>query len=290
MTNRIGKLCLVAAFALMASTAVSYAQENPCGTPTNPCATPPPGDPNAPPGEPEPKHPTGAHPTKADYPIAVIDRPLQVVKGMIEIAGNTVNVNLSTDAVGKPVFVAPTVYYGITDFIAAGVFHSIGLCLTGTDNGCFKTYQDVGVDFRYYPLHHGNFLLSAHAGVQFLFLDEVAMSALVGAYMQYVITPKIAILFDPTVNIKLKDVGNSFAIPVWFGYQANPNIWVFLFTAFGGPFDGFGDAFTGSLGLGGNYAISNMMDLGLEFQFTNLYGKGGGADGRLLIARFAIRL
>jgi hypothetical protein len=282
MSKRISKFVALGFATLMATAGIAAAQDPPEGT----------GEPVVEPAAEE--TPLGGPLTKETYPLAVIDRPLQVIKGMIEIGGNTVIVNMSKSAVGKPVAIAPSVYYGINDKMSVGVFHSLGICLTGTDNGCPKVYNDLGADFRYYVIDAGKFLLSAHAGVQLYFLDEVALAGLIGAYMQYSFTPKFAILLDPTISIKLKDVGNAISIPVWLGYQATPALWVFLSTAFGGPFDGFGDAFTGSLGVGATYAINNLMDVGGEFQFTNLYGKHfpgqGAADGRALILRFAIRL
>ena len=278
MSKRIGKFIALGFATIMATAGIAAAQDPPEGT----------GEPVVEPAAEE--APIGGPLTKESYPLSVIDRPLQVIKGMIEIAGNTVQINLSKSLVGKPVSLAPSVYYGITDKMSVGVFHGTGICLTGADNGCGKVYNDIGADFRYYVLDSGAFTLSAHAGLYFFSLDPVILNGNIGAYFQYTITPKFAILADPTIGIKLKDGVNSIAVPVWLGFQATPALWAFLSTSFGGPFDGFGDFFTGSLGVGATYAINNKMDVGGEFQFTNLYGKGGGADGRLLVLRFAIRL
>jgi hypothetical protein len=286
MMSRFGKFLAIAALGMTVTGGYAGAQEEPAPVSSEEQVAP----------EVEPA-PLG----KEGYPAAVIDRPLQVIAGMIEIAGNTVIVNLSKDQVGKPISLAPSVFYGVTDKIAVGIFHTTGICLTGEDNGCAKVYDDIGIQANYYAISEGKFLLSAHVGVPISSFDPFVLNAAIGAFMQYTITPKVAILLDPTIFFQITKrpegdipANDGIAIPVWLGYQATPQLWAYLFTGFGGPFDGFGDAFTGSLGVGATYAINNLMDVGLDFQFTNLYGKRaegvGAADGRALIARFAIRL
>jgi hypothetical protein len=287
MTNRFGKLFVIAGIAILVNSSLALAQDDPA---TDPNATPP--------ATPEESAPVVTKLDKASYPAPVVDRPLQVIAGMIEIAGNTLYVNLSKGAVGKPVGLAPSVFYGITDKFAVGIFHIGGICLTGEDNGCGKVYNDIGIQANYYVVDAGKFLFSAHAGLPITSFDPFVLNVAVGGFIQYSFTPKFAILLDPTIQFTIteRDLAKSdgIALPVWLGYQATPQLWAFLSTAFGGPFDGFGDAFTGALGVGATYAITNLIDVGLEFQFTNLYGKRadgvGAADGRILVARFAIRL
>src|SRR5689334_16309273 len=52
--------------------------------------------------------------------------PLVLGKGKIAIAGSTVNINLSADAVGKPFSLAPSVFYGVNEKLTVGLVHDGG--------------------------------------------------------------------------------------------------------------------------------------------------------------------
>jgi len=235
--------------------------------------------------------------TKDTWPSQVTLRPLTLAKGMIEIRGNTFYASLSTDAVFKPFGLAPAVAYGIDDKMQIQLFLLNGLCLAGDTNGCFKVFNDIGADFAFNVMPQGEFNLAVHGGIlipNFADPPGLFLDLYVAALGRYRIGQQMAIVFDPTVRIGLtkRDFGNkeTLAIPVWFQFQATPVLNVFLTTTFGGPLDGFGDFFTGSLGVGATYNINKMLDVGLEFDFANLYGKGGGADARELFLRLAVRL
>jgi hypothetical protein len=68
-------------------------------------------------------------------------------------------VNASEDKFGKPTSLAPDLFYAVSDTVQIGLLHTgpmgwqsrpgVGLCLTGTANGCSKIYDNVGVDFMY---------------------------------------------------------------------------------------------------------------------------------------------
>src|SRR4051812_49216493 len=72
-----------------------------------------------------------------------------------------VPINLSDTQAFKPVSISPDLWYGVDDKLTVGLVHSSGgasgfigtpktaLCLTGTDNGCDKVYNNVGLDARY---------------------------------------------------------------------------------------------------------------------------------------------
>jgi hypothetical protein len=233
--------------------------------------------------------------TKDNWPLAYNDRPLTLAKGMLEIGGDTVRINLSKDAVGKPISFMPSIYYGVNEKLTVGAYHPVnGICISGEENGCAKVYNDLAVHALYGLMTKGTFLLTAHAGLAFLSLsDPTAVGVQVGGLGQLTIS-KLAILFYPllTVGVTERDAGNKefLSIPVWFRYQVNPQLNPFLSTGIAGPLDGFGDAYAIPVGLGVLYAINNRLDVGTEFVFTNLAGKGGGADGRALFARVVLRI
>lgn len=237
--------------------------------------------------------------TKEAWPEQEIKRPLTLAKGMIEIAGDTLNVGLSSGAVLKPLNLAPSVAYGIDNKMELQLTHATGLCLSGTDGGCAHVYNDVGVDFLYSVMPAGPFNLAVHGGLLSDSFDPFFfVSARLGALGRYRFSPTFAITFDPSLilGITNREQGNKegISIPIHALYQATPKLAAFVFvgmTSLLDPaFGGFGDYLAGALGLGALYTVNKMVDVGGEFRFNNLWGNSGGAGSRTLILRVAIRL
>ncbi len=230
--------------------------------------------------------------TKDNWPMEVNERPLTLAAGMLEIAGNTAVINLSTDMVAKPISLAPTVFYGISKKLSVGMTHTTGLCISGVDNGCAKTFNDVGVQALYSVMHKGALQLAVHAGLGTGSFDPFTTGLTLGGLVR-LRTGKLAIVADPTIYVGITErdtAGESISFPLWLKYQLGHETNAFLSTGLFGPLDGIGDAYQVPVGLGATYTLSNRIDVGGEFTFMNLAGKGGGADFRALILRAALRI
>jgi hypothetical protein len=248
--------------------------------------------------------------------------PLTLGKGKILIAGETVNINLSADSVGKPVSLAPSVWYGVSDKLSVGLTHDAGttpwtprpalrtitvaipgagsitgaagsgICLTGSDNGCNKVYDNVGAD-ALFGLADAKFSLAAHPGLDVFSIDEGTLQLRLGVLGRYAASDKLNIVFDPRISIGLTDrdfVKESIDVPVWVWFKANEQLGAYVSTGIAGPLDGFGDAFSVPLGLGASYMVDEKLTVGGDFQFLNLIGKNSSADGRMLGLRAAYAL
>jgi len=79
------------------------------------------------------------------WPTELTRRPLTLAAGMPELTVPA-DVNASQNRFAKPVSLAPSLYYGVSSALAIGVRHAVGLCLSGADDGCRKTYDDVTLD------------------------------------------------------------------------------------------------------------------------------------------------
>ncbi len=102
-------------------------------------------------------------------------------------------INLSEDLVAKPISIAPDVWYGVSDVLTIGVVHSAraatgffgnagdGLCLTGSDNGCGKVYNSVGIDGRYHFYREGGITAAADGGLFAQSIDPFQLALKVGA-------------------------------------------------------------------------------------------------------------
>jgi hypothetical protein len=243
---------------------------------------------------------TGVY-SKDDWPLATIKRPLTLAPSMLEIRGDTLMINLSSDLVGKPIAIAPDIYYGVSEKLSIGLTHVTGFCLGGTDKGCIKAYNDLGIDAIYGLMRAGNLQVAAHGGVIIPAFSPDLVAGLDGGLTLRLGAGKIAFVLSPTVYVgaigrdKLAAGPNgpkeTLDMPVAIQFQANNQTMAFLSTGLGGPLSGFGDSYRVPIGLGLNFAVNNRADVGAEFSFPNLAGKGDNrADARVFIARAALRL
>ncbi len=239
--------------------------------------------------------------TKETWPKDFNARPLTLAKGMIEIRAD-VFINMSTDLVGKPIAIAPDIYYGVSDKLSLGLTHGIGLCLTGTDSGCAKVYNDIGFAGIFSLKRDAKMELAAAGGLELNSLDPMQARLNVGVNFKYV-AGKIGIYVNPSLGLGLnkRDAGNkeTLTLPVTLAFQATPELNVHVRTGIGGlnglqggaPLDGFGDGFVIPLGVGALFAVSNKLDVGGEFFFPGIAGSDlASTDARGLILTGNIRL
>jgi hypothetical protein len=227
----------------------------------------------------------------ADWPIRFVDRPLVLGPSMFELRGDTLRLNLSKDAVGDPISLAPDLYYGIDERITIGIFHDVGICISG--DGCGDSvYNDFGIEGLYSLLYEGPVSMAARLGVTFNPLDPFVGGLHLGLPLR-VKGGDLAVLVDPRIYFGIfeRDRKKEFVdVPVQLQYQLTDQNALLVTSGVRGPLDGFGDAVEVPVGVGAVVALSRRVDIGGEFLFTNLAGRDGGVSGRLLLLRFALRL
>lgn len=82
--------------------------------------------------------------TRDGYPYGeLVNQPLTLPASLIRV-DVPVAVNLTKDEVGEPWSVPLAADLGVTNDLQVGIFHEIGLCLAGTDEGCADAYDDFG--------------------------------------------------------------------------------------------------------------------------------------------------
>jgi len=226
----------------------------------------------------------------ADWPIRFVDRPLVLGPSMFELRGETLRLNLSKDAVGDPISLAPDLYFGIDERITIGIFHDVGICISG--DGCGQTYNDFGVEGLYSLLYEGAVTMAVRLGATFNPLDPFVGGLHVGMPLR-VSGGDLAVLFDPRLYIGIfeRDLRKEFLdVPVQLQYQLTDQNALLVTSGVRGPLDGFGNSVQVPVGVGAVIALSRRVDVGGEFLFTNLAGRDGGVAGRLLLLRLAIRI
>jgi hypothetical protein len=199
------------------------------------------------------------------------------------------HINTSSDLVGKPISLAPDLYYAVTDSLQLGLLHNLpmgwltlpgaGICLTdvGPDPGdCPHRYNNVGFDLMY-GLLFGDFNLSLHSSFYLLQVDDPNWKMLtLGLTGKIHFSRDFALFFDPQFGIAVgsRDAGNKdqFFLPIELEFQMSPSIVFKILTGVTGQVDGFGDTYRAPLGVGLIGNVNSTIDLGLRFSFDNMLG------------------
>ena len=241
--------------------------------------------------------------------------------GKIVISGQTVNINMTKELVGKPISFAPNVWYGVNDKLTVGLTHDggttqwsprpavgAGICISGEENGCAKVYDNVSLDVLF-GLMQEQFSLAAHGALDVESFDPMTLSVRAGVLGRFMATPQVGIVFDPRISIGVteRDGGDGMGggmgtggnkeildIPVWLWFRANEKLGVYAATGIAGPLDGFGDAYVIPLGFGASFNVNEQLGVGADFWLLNVGGKKpegvGAADFRALAIRLSYAL
>jgi len=224
-----------------------------------------------------------------------VRRGVQGPAGLLTLRFNLL-VNASSGAFGKPISLAPDIYYAISDTVQIGLLHTlpmgwqtepgVSLCLTGSSNGCPHVYNNVGFDFMY-GLLFGDFHLSLHSS---LFLIQISdptwVMWTVGLAGKIHFSNAVALFFDPQVGIALTKRDGTppnkdwLFLPVELQFQATTALAVKVLTGATGQLSNLGDTVRVPLGLGLVANINSTLDLGLRFSFDNLLGAHPGGGSR----------
>lgn len=224
-------------------------------------------------------------------------------------------INLSTDAVGKPINLSPDIWYGINDKLTVGLIHSAvgatgiqgipgtSLCLTGEDNGCGKLYDNVGLAARYTLKSDAKMQLALDGGLFVNSFDPFQLALKVGIAGRYRAGKSLALEFSPNIffGVTERDGGGdpmvaassnkeTLALPINVVYGLNEKVGLLAQLALLLPFENAGDLYTVGLALGGTYAINKQLSLELIFALPVLVtglkdamgDSIGGVDARTL--------
>jgi hypothetical protein len=221
-----------------------------------------------------------------------------------------VNINLTSELAGKPISIAPDLWYGFDDKLTLGLVHSFvgqtgflgvpggaSLCFNGTiasgmagvpDTELCDVYGTVGAVGRYTLKQDAKMAIAAEGGLFARSFDPFAMAIKLGVAGRYRVAPKIAVDFQPGLFFGVTErdgtlsagTGNGeiLALPVTGIYTVNKEVSVLLQTGLILPFQEAGDSYLVPLTIGGSYAVNKQISVYGAFSLPALIG-GGDATG-----------
>ncbi len=229
--------------------------------------------------------------SKDSWPLQLTKRPIVLASGMLEIAGETVRVNLSENAVADPISLAPSVYYGVNKKLSVGVTHNRGICVSG--DACDKAYNELALLALYSVMGRGNFHLAGVGGLAIPSLSDPTAVGMNAGVSAKIMAGKVALVVTPVLYVGFTErdaLEDNVVIPVSLQFQAHHQTAVTLDSGIAGSLSGFGDAYAVPVGLSALFSANGKLDFGASFRFTNLAGTDGDAKARELIGRIALRL
>jgi hypothetical protein len=255
-----------------------------------------------------------------DYPILLVDRPLTLPQGVLEISA-PLGVSLSTGAGGEPTFLNPSIAYGVTNELTVGIRHSLGLCFSGEDGNCPEFYNDLGLTGLYSLVRAGRLHIAAGAALNFApIVDPTAVSGEIRLPIKFG-GGLLALVLSPTLNFGLNErndgrklYGVAFnvgtydltipaeavpnrevvRIPLTFQLQMERGPAFIAGMSVDGELDplvgSFSDVYRIPVMFGLVYSPMRFLDLGAALTFPDLLGQDATADDRFLTAFAALRI
>jgi hypothetical protein len=216
----------------------------------------------------------GAHAQEAEL---VEEQQMTLPAGRIFVQ-TTIEMSLSRDAALQPVSIAPDLWYGLTDIITIGLVHSgraatgllggagSGLCVTGSEGGCYRVYDNVGAVGRYHFYRQGDLTASAEGGVFAQSFDPFTLAIKAGALGRWQ-RGNLAAEVAPSVFVGLtqRDVQGGVAIesnketlilPATVMFTAMPKLGVAAQAGLVLPFAEAADAYSVAVSIGAQYLVT----------------------------------
>lgn len=256
---------------------------------------------------------------RENWPFELTRRPLTLAQGMFEL-WLPLNFDLSSGADGEPIFLNPSLMFGMSDRWTLGVRHLRGLCLSGEDDGCPEVYDDISVDSLYSLGRMAGLDLALGLALNVApLVDETTLAGEV----RFVLRAgggASAVTLAPTLNFGVndrdenpkryplvmnlgtynavlpQDVGENkewLLLPATLQLQLAPTFAVAVSAALNGPLNpevgDYGDYWTIPVGAAAVFTPWRYLDVGAAFTFPRLLGEDEDADERFLSVFVAFR-
>ena len=199
-----------------------------------------------------------------------------VVHALLELS-------LSKDAAGKPISIAPDVWYGLTPGLTVGLVHSSraltgilggagdGLCITGDSGGCGRFYDHAGLVARVH-LRGGRFAVALDGGLIAGSFDPLALALKVGIAARWQLG-KLAAEVVPSVWLGLteRDAGNieTMYVPLSVTSALAPRLAVAGQVGMVAPFDRFRQEVVIATSVGVQAIVSDQLVVDVAFSLPH---------------------
>lgn len=233
-----------------------------------------------------------------DSPNDVVDRPLTLGAGDFEAR---LAVEIALEDGGRPISLAPDLWYGVTDRLTVGLIHSdtsldqvdatASLCFRGSELTCDHVYTGSGLDVAWSALT-GPLAIASRARFVIRDTDPFKPAATAGALVRWA-HGRFAIYADPYIRFGLANraLGNrtSLFFPVWFAVQPAHGALLSLHTGWNSDLAVVRDGWHLPVAVDATVRVTPELDLALEVGFPSAFGPQNSVHNRALTLSVAYR-
>lgn len=226
---------------------------------------------------------TAARAEPTEHATDLVTRPLALAAGGFE-AQMTVEINLQKNRYGRPLSLAPDLWYGLTSRWTIGLIHSNAsvdridatatFCLRRYQTRCDRLYRGSGIDLRW-SWKTGPLAVAPRARLLLRDVDPMKPALTLGALVRWT-RGRFAIESDPYLRLGLmnRDEGNRAAlvVPVWLAVQPTCRWLIAIHTGYESEIVNARDGYHVPFGLVVRARATSHLDLGVEAGFTSLLG------------------
>jgi len=213
----------------------------------------------------------------------LVTRPLVLAAGSFD-ARLTAEINLQKNRYGRPLSLAPDLWYGLTPRWTIGLIHSNAsvdridatatFCLRRFQTRCDRLYRGSGLDLRW-SWKTGPLAVAPRARFLLRDVDPAKPALTLGALVRWT-RGRFAIESDPYLRLGLmnRDEGNRAAlfVPVWLAVQPTCRWLIAIHTGWDSELAIWRDGYHIPFGLVVRARATNHIDVGVEAGFTSLLG------------------
>lgn len=211
---------------------------------------------------------------------SIVARPLVLDAGQLD-AELVVGINMAPGLFAAPLAFSPDVWFGATDRLTVGVFHSgpsvdrfspaATFCVRHEASTCPRTYRGSGLDARFAALPW----LAPRARLVLRDVDPAKPALMLGALVRWQ-RGRFAITGDPYLQLGLAntDLGNRHALvlPIELAVQPLSRWQVALHTGFNSDLAVIEDGWHVPIAVSTRVAVTEQIDVGALFGFATLLG------------------
>ncbi|MBA3453398.1 MAG: hypothetical protein H0T42_09935 [Deltaproteobacteria bacterium] len=226
---------------------------------------------------------SGARAEPPGHATDLVTRSLVLAAGGVE-AQLTAEINLQARRVGRPLSLAPDLWYGLTPRWTIGLIHSnrsvdridasATFCLRRFQTRCDRLYRGSGIDVRW-SWKTGPLSVAPRARVLLRDVDPIKPAVTLGAMVRWT-RGRFAIESDPYLRLGLanRDEGNRAALflPVWLAVQPTCHWLIAIHTGYDSELAIWRDGYHVPFGLVVRARATSYLDVGVEAGFTSLLG------------------
>lgn len=230
----------------------------------------------------------------------LVTRPLVLPAGSVE-AQLTLEANLQKGRYGRPLSLAPDLWFGLTARWTIGVVHAnqsvdridagASFCIHQYASRCDAVYRGGGLEARW-SWRTGALAVAPRARLLVRDLDPIKPAVTAGALIRWS-HGRFAVTTDPYLRVGLGNRGDgnrdALMIPIWLGIQPTCRWLISLHTGIDGELATWRDGWHVPFALGVRARATSAVDVGFEAGFSSLLGPQNNIKQRAVMVFAAWR-